>query len=97
MKRILLTFLVIFITANVSFCAPNYDPNFQRKVYSTEYNDNLLKQIKDDFHKKYPATITKDNDGYPVYTVKYPLNAYRDEVITPYAFQKSNTPQYINE
>ena len=95
MKRILITSLAIFLTANISFCAPNYDPSIKPKVYSTEYNDKLLKNIKDDFHKKYPAILTYDKDGYPVYTVKYPLNAYRDEVITPFDMQRENVHKYI--
>lgn len=89
MKRILITSLAIFLTANISFCAPNYDPSIKPKVYSTEYNDKLLKKLKNDFDKKYTVKV---NDNYYIDTS--PLNAYRDEVITPYALQKK-IPEYI--
>ena len=90
MKRILITSLILLLTANVAFAAPNYDPNFKTKTYSTEYNDKLLKKLKDDYHKKYTVKV---NDNYYIDTS--PLNAYRDEVITPYDLQRKNTPTYI--
>lgn len=96
MKRILITSLILLLTANVAFAAPNYDPNFKTKTYSTEYNDKLFKKLNDEFDKKYPATLTYDKDGYPVYTVNYPPDAYHQEVIVPYFNQKQNEPDYIN-
>ena len=90
MKRILITSLILLLTANVAFAAPNYDPNFKTKTYCTEYNDKLLKKLKDDYHKKYTVKV---NDNYYIDTS--PLNAYRDEVITPYDLQRKNTPTYI--
>ena len=90
MKRILITSLAIFLTANISFCAPNYDPSIKPKVYSTEYNDKLLKKLKNDFDKKYTVKV---NDNYYIDTS--PLNAYRDEVITPFDMQRENVHKYI--
>ena len=95
MKRILITSLAIFLTANISFCAPNYDPSIKPKVYSTEYNDKLLKKLSADFHSKYPATLTYDKDGYPVYTVNYPPDTYHKEVTVPYYDQKRNESALI--
>lgn len=96
MKHLLITSLLVLLTANVVFAAPNYDPNFKTKTYSTEYNDKLFKKLNDEFDKKYPATLTYDKDGYPVYTVNYPPDAYHQEVIVPYFNQKQNEPDYIN-
>ena len=97
MKNLFMLALIFFLTANISFAAPNYDPNYKTKVYSTEKNDKLWKKLNDEFRKKYPDILTYDKDGYKVYTVTYPMNAYHDEVITPYFQQKDNTYTYISE
>ena len=97
MKNLFMLALIFFLTANISFAAPNYDPNFKTKIYSTEYNDKLLKKLKDDFRKKYPDILTYDKDGYPVYTVTYTMQQYDNEVTIPYFQQKDNTYHYINE
>ena len=85
MKRILITSLAIFLTANISFCAPNYDPSIKPKVYSTEYNDKLLKKLSNNYHKKYTVKV---NDNYYIDTS--PMGAYHKEVTVPYYDQKRN-------
>ena len=98
MKRIFLTILIIFMTASISLAMPGYNPetDSKPKVYSTEYNDKLFKKLNDEFDKKYPATLTYDKDGYPVYTVNYPPDAYHKEVTCPYYEQYQNEYVYTD-
>lgn len=93
MKRILITFLAIFLTASITFAMPGYNPetDSKPKVYSTEYNDKLLKKLKDDYHKKYTVKV---NDNYYIDTS--PMGAYHKEVTCPYYEQYQNEYIYVN-
>ncbi len=91
MKHLLITSLIVLLFADVVFAAPNYDPNFKTKTYSTEYNDKLLKKLKDDFHKKYTVKV---NDNYYIDTS--PMGTYHKEVTCPYYEQYQNEYVYVN-
>ena len=76
------------MTSSTAFSAPNYDPNSKPIVYDVSYNIALRKKLEDDFNKKYPATLSYDKDGYPVYSYDYPPEAYYWEVQVPYDLNK---------
>ena len=99
MRKLLAISLTLFFTIGSAIAMPGYNPETDSKplIYDTSYNDNLLKKLNDDFDKKYPAKHSVDKDGNDVYTVNYPLNAYRDEVVTPFDMQRDNTYHYINK
>lgn len=96
MKKVLLLLIAIFMTSSVCFSAPNYDPNMKVKIYDDSKNDALYEKLLDNFNKKYPAKVTVKKDEI-LYEVNYPMNAYRDEVITPYDLQKDYEYHYINK
>lgn len=85
MKRILITSLAIFLTANISFCAPNYDPNFKGHTYDNSYNIALRNKLEDEYHKKYTVKIDDTH-----YLDKSPEGAYGREVLKPFYAQQIN-------
>ena len=84
MKRVLITFLIVFLTANISFAAPNYDPNFKGHTYDNSYNTALLNRLEDEYHKKYPCKLIKKTKDIESYECNYPEGAYGREVLKPY-------------
>lgn len=79
MKRVLITFLIVFLTANISFAAPNYDPNKKWTTYDTTYNIELRKKLENAYHKKCNKKINETH-----YVDICPMHAYYYEVTVPY-------------
>lgn len=77
MKRILLIFLIVFLTASTVFSMPDYDPaqrDMPVVVYAVEeakYNKELYERLIKEFHDKY----TDSTGNYSP-----PINAYAVEV-----------------
>ncbi len=93
MRKILLLLVLFFMTSTVCFSAPGFDPNNNKpRIYDNSANMKLLESLKKNYEKKY---VKKINDNYYIDTA--PMNAYRDEVVTPYALQKDNEYHYINK
>ena len=96
MKQFILSVLIVFVSASGAFATSMFPDNIQagpavirtnsREV--TDYNVALRNKLEDDFHKKYPATLSFDKDGYPVYSHYYPKDAYYNEVQVPYDLNK---------
>ncbi len=84
MKNWYLLFLILFLTSQTAFSAPNYDPNSKPIVYDVSYNIALRKKLEADYDKKY-LHVNKDGT-YGYYDA--PLGAYGREVIVPYDLNK---------
>ncbi len=77
------------MTSSTAFSAPNYDPNSKPIVYDVSYNIALRKKLETNFDKKYSKC---DNNGC-IYN--YPLGAYEQEVVIPYALNKKRDEDTI--
>lgn len=97
MRKLLALFIIFFVSSSVAFAQLGYDPNMKTKTYDDSYNRALYNKLKADYRKKYPDIVTKDKDGYPLYIDTSPLNAYHNEVTTPYYQQQDNEYHYINK
>lgn len=89
MKNILIAISLVFLFSNCALSAPNYDPNYKTVVYDVADDVALRRKLIDDFHKKYPAVVTKTKDSV-IYTYYYPEGAYQREVIDEYYRRKTN-------
>lgn len=84
MKNSFLLILILFLTSQTAFSAPNYDPNKKPIVYDVSYNIALRKKLEANYDKKY-LHVNKDGTyGY----YDGPLNSYYLEVQVPYDLNK---------
>ncbi len=82
MKRILITSLLVLLSANVVLAMPDYDPaqkDMKVVFVDMSYNKELYDHLYDNFHKKY----TNEKGIFPP-----PLNAYATEVLQEFNKQK---------
>ena len=82
MKRILITSLLVLLSANVVLAMPDYDPaqrNMKVVYVDMSYNAELYDRLYDAFIKKY----TNENGSFSP-----PINAYAVEVLEKFNRQK---------
>jgi len=82
MKRILITSLLVLLSANVVLAMPDYDPaqrNMKVVYVDMSYNAELYDRLYDAFIKKY----TDENGSFSP-----PVNAYAVEVLEEFNRQK---------
>ena len=84
MKKLFILLSLIFVSANLVFADPYYDPNQKVIITDYSYNVQLRKNLEDNFHKKYLVSVEKDKDGNITTHYNYPPDAYHQEVIVPY-------------
>lgn len=78
MKHLLLSVIIMLMTLNICYSAPNFDPNLKVKTYDTTYNVALRNKLIAEYDKKY-LTCNKAGDY-----CNYDLKNYHKEVTIPY-------------
>ena len=95
MRKLFAILFILCLTANITFAAPNYDPNKKWVNYDDSYNVELWNKLNKQYRNKHFLYEEVDKDGNIITHFSSGDYDYNHEVIIPYNHLKINTnPAY---